>query len=112
MAPGVFKGGCYVFRFLRALRRLEQLEDKVVSLEKTQQQTELDYLDILAKCKRLLASAAKREARAEALNESNGAHNSDLGGTIEARFATLSATGRRAQEQIIARRRLMGVKEE
>ena len=83
---------------------MEKLEDRLDKAERELQNARLDWLDIYAKCKKLLGRAVKAEQRIEAAAEEETPASTD-GPPV---FSSLSPRAQLIQKQIMLRRRAMG----
>lgn len=105
MAPGIPKGGVTIFEGFKVTSRVEKLEDELAKLKRVVEERDLDWIDMRARCKRLLDRTRKY---AEAVDAADGAPQlvPDNGGVASPR---LSGRAAEVQQRILQRRaRLMG----
>lgn len=100
-----------MFSLFRLSKRVSELEDLMAKLARTVGDRELDWLDMRARCKRLLDRTEKAAARLD----KGEAPVDEPASMMEPEAASLSGltpAQRRMQEQVNLRRKLLGIKRE
>jgi hypothetical protein len=95
-----------VLRFLKALQRLEELEEQMATLKRDLQGRDMDWLELRARCKRLLdrtEKAARRADEAETVVDSHLSEQSSTAGQ-SANGRLLSPHQNEIQQQVLRRR--------
>jgi hypothetical protein len=94
-----------VFRFLKAERRLTELEEALAKLQREFEERDMDWVELRARCRRLLDRTEKAAARVDAKNsvESLVEPNGEAA-TPELPFGGLTSHQKQIQQQILRRR--------
>jgi hypothetical protein len=97
-----------MFWFKTPAKRLTELEERVAKLESDMNEKDLDWIELRARCRRLLdrtEKAAARVDKGETVLPSDGTdHAAPDGGTVTATGGFLTAHQREIQQKILRRR--------
>jgi hypothetical protein len=95
-----------MFRWLKALQRLEELEDELATVKSDLDKRDLNWLEMIARCKRLLdrtEKAARRVDEAETVVDSHLSEQTNKAGQ-SGNGRLLSPHQAEIQQQVLRRR--------